>query len=64
LSQLELENQRLKMERSKLEYAEARLLDAAHLQEIANRQGLDAPSPERTVYLTPKDEKSLALNRQ
>jgi hypothetical protein len=63
LSQLELENQRLKTERNKLEYAEARLLSAEHLQEIAKRQGLDAPSPERTVYLAPKDEKSLALNR-
>ena len=64
LSQLQLENQKLRTERARLEVQEARLLSAERLQELAKMQDFIDPAPERTVYLEPKNNKSLALNRQ
>jgi len=65
LSQLQLENQKLQSDRARLEVKEARLLSAERLQELAKMQDFIDPAPERTVYLEPKNDKSLtALNRQ
>jgi hypothetical protein len=64
LSQLQLENQKLTTERARLDVQEARLLSAERLQELAKRQDFIDPAPERTVYLEPKNVKSLAMNRR
>jgi hypothetical protein len=64
LSQLEQENRKLVTERAHLEFEEARLVSAERLQELAAVQQFIDPAPERTVYLTPKDDSSVALNRQ
>jgi len=63
LSHLQMENQKLQVERARLEVQEARLLSAERLQELAKMQDFIDPAPERTVYLEPKNEKSLAQNR-
>ena len=52
------------MESARLEIKEPRLLSAERLQELAKMQDFIDPAPERTVYLEPKNDKSLALNRQ
>ena len=64
LSQLQIEQQKLQVERAHLEIKESRLLSAERLQELAKMQDFIDPAPERTVYLEPKNDKSLALNRQ
>jgi cell division protein FtsL len=64
LSQLQIEQQKLQVERARLEIKESRLLSAERLQELAKMQDFIDPAPERTVYLEPKNDKSLALNRQ
>lgn len=64
VSQLYLENQKLRSERARLEVQEARLLSAERLQELAKMQDFIDPAPERTVYLEPKNMKALALNRR
>jgi hypothetical protein len=64
LSQLQIEQQKLQVDRARLEIKEARLLSAERLQELAKMQDFIDPAPERTVYLEPKNDKSLALNRQ
>jgi hypothetical protein len=64
LSSLKKEQHKLVSERASLELEEARLISAERLQELARIQEFVDPSPERTVYLTPKNDKSLALNRR
>lgn len=63
LSQLQLANQKLQIERQQLEVKEASLLSTERLQELAKMQDFIDPAPERTVYLESKHDKSLALNR-
>ena len=64
LSSLKKEQQKLVAERSQLELEEARLISVERLEELARMQEFVDPSPDRTVYLTPKNDKSLALNRR
>jgi hypothetical protein len=64
LSSLKKEQHRLVTERARLDLEEARLISAERLQELARMQEFVDPSPDRTVYLTPKNDKSLALNRR
>lgn len=64
ISQLQIENQKLITERARLEVEEARLVSAERLQELAKRQDFIDPAPERTVYLEPKNDKSMAMARQ
>ena len=64
LSSLTKEQHKLVSERTRLELEEARLISAERLQELARIQEFVDPSPDRTVYLTPKNDKSLALNRR
>jgi hypothetical protein len=64
LSQLQIENQKLQTERARLDVQEARMLSAERLQELAKMQDFIDPAPERTVYLEPKNDKSLAMNRR
>jgi hypothetical protein len=64
LSTLKKEQQKLVSERTRLELEEARLISVERLQELARIQEFVDPSPDRTVYLTPKNDKSLALNRR
>jgi hypothetical protein len=63
ISQLEQEHQRLAVEQSRLDLEEARLVSSERLQELAAMQQFMDPAPERTVYLSPKDSSSVALNR-
>jgi cell division protein FtsL len=64
LSSLKKEQQHLVTERARLNLEEARLISAERLQELARMQDFVDPAPDRTVYLTPKNDKSLALNRR
>jgi hypothetical protein len=64
LSSLKKEQHRLVSERAGLELEEARLISAERLQELARIQDFVDPAPDKTVYLTPKNDKSLALNRR
>jgi hypothetical protein len=61
LSKLQMQNQRLVVERSRLELEEAALVSAKRLQELADMQQYVDPAPGSTHYL-PKAETSLALN--
>jgi hypothetical protein len=63
LSSLQQEQSRLVSERAVLDLEEARLISAERLQELARMQEFVDPAPDRTVYLTPKNDQSLALNR-
>src|SRR5258708_29812235 len=62
LNTLQQEHSRLETERSTLEMKEAELLSPARLQELAKQQQFIDPTPDRTVYLTPKDG-SFATNK-
>jgi hypothetical protein len=64
LSSLKKEQQLLVTERARLELEEARLMSAERLQELARMQEFVDPAPDSTVYLTPKNDQSLALNRE
>lgn len=64
MSSLQQENQRLITEQARLDLEEARLMSSQRLQEIANQHLLQSPRPEAIVYLTSKNDQSLALNRQ
>jgi hypothetical protein len=64
LSSLQQERERLVAEQATLELEEARLISAERLQELARMQDFVDPSPDSTVYLPPKHDKSLALNRR
>ena len=64
LSALKQEHQLLVGERARLELEEAGLISVARLQELARLQEFVDPPAERTLYLTPKDDQSLALNRR
>ena len=64
LSSLKQEQQILITERARLELEEARLMSPERLQELARMQEFVDPSPARTVYLTPNNDQSLALNRR
>jgi hypothetical protein len=64
LSCLKRQQQQLVSERATLELEEARLISAERLQELARMQDFVDPAPDKTVYLTPKNDKSLALNRR
>ena len=63
LSQLQIENQKLHTERARLE---VRSSPAQRRAPAGTREdaGLHRSGPERTVYLEPKNDKSLAMNRQ
>ena len=61
LSKLQDHNQRLLIEKSRLELEEAALLSAKRLQELADVQQYVDPAPGTTHYL-PKADTSLALN--
>lgn len=63
LSQLQVENQRLRSERTRLKVDEARAASAERLHGLAEAHRFVAPGGDRTVYLEPRNEKSLALNR-
>jgi hypothetical protein len=64
LHNLQAENQRLVTDRGKLELEEAKLVSPERLAKLAKDQDFDDPKSENVVYLTPKNEGSLALNRQ
>ena len=64
LHQLQQEHQRLVGEQSRLELEEATLVSPERLQRLAKDEGFTDPTPDHTVYLTPKNESSLALNRE
>jgi hypothetical protein len=64
LSSLKQQQQLLTTERARLELEEARLMSPDRLQELARMQEFVDPSPSRTVYLTPNNDQSLALNRR
>ena len=64
LSSLKQEQQQLVAERARLDLEEAGLISAERLQELARMQEFADPSPDRTVYLTPRHDESLALNRR
>jgi len=63
LNQLRSEHQRLLNEKATLELEEARLVSPERLQALAASQNFEAPAAERVVYLQPKEDGSLALNR-
>jgi len=64
LHTLQAENQRLHIERGKLELEEAKLVSPERLAKLAVDQDFENPKSENVIYLTPKNEGSLALNRQ
>ncbi len=64
LHQLQQEHQRLVGEESRLELEEATLVSPERLQRLAKDEGFTDPTPDHTIYLTPKNDGSLALNRQ
>ena len=64
LHTLQAENQRLITERGKLELAEAKLVSPERLAKLAVDQEFEDPKSENVVYLTPKNDSSLALNHR
>jgi hypothetical protein len=64
LHTLQAENQRLTTERGKLELQEAKLVTPERLSALAAKQQFEDPKSENVVYLTPKNDSSLALNRR
>lgn len=62
LHHLQAENQKLVNERATLDLEEARLVSPERLQILAKEKFVD-PTPEQTIYLTPKNDSSLAMNR-
>lgn len=64
LHNLQAENQRLNTERGKLDLEEAKLVSPERLAKLAVDQEFEDPKSENVVYLTPKNEGSLALNRR
>jgi hypothetical protein len=64
LNQLRVENQKLITQKATLELEEAALVSPERLQMWADRDSFDEPAPESVVYITPKNDESLALNRQ
>jgi hypothetical protein len=64
LSQLQVENEKLRSERVRLKVEEARASSAEKLQSWADAQNFVAPASDRTIYLDSKNQDSLALNRQ
>jgi hypothetical protein len=63
LHNLQAENQRLITDRGKLELEEAKLVSPERLARLAVDQEFEDPKSENVVYLTPKNDSSLALNR-
>ena len=57
------ENRQLMNERTRLQLEEAKLVSAEHLQELAEKTDLQAPKPSQVIYVAPKSDSSLALNR-
>lgn len=64
LSQLQVENERLRAEQVRLKLEEARVGSAERLHEWANAQNFVSPGSDKTIYLEPKNEEALALNRR
>jgi len=62
LNALHQEHQPLPTERAMLEMEEARLVSPERLQKLAKDHAFIDPTPERTIYLAPK-EGSMAMNR-
>jgi hypothetical protein len=63
LSQLQVENEQLRAEQRRLQVEEARIGSAEKVQQWADAHNFVAPASQRTIYLEPKNDKSLALNR-
>ena len=61
---LEQENRHLVVERARLDSEESQLTSAKHLKELADKHELQTLKPESVVFLTPKNDASLAFNRQ
>jgi hypothetical protein len=64
LNQLQSDHQKLITQKSTLELEEAALISPERLQVWADRDKFAEPAPESVVYITPKNDESLALNRQ
>ena len=64
LHNLQAENQRLITERGKLDLSEAKLVSPERLARLAVDQEFEDPKSENVVYLTPKNDSSLALNHR
>ena len=64
LSQLQIQNEQLRMEQVRLQVEEARISSADKLHGWAEAQNFVAPASDRTIYLEPKNDKSLAMNRR
>jgi hypothetical protein len=64
LSQLRAEHQKLVTQKATLELEEAALVSPERLQIWAERDKFGEPAPESIIYITPKNDESLALNRQ
>jgi hypothetical protein len=64
LSQLQVENEQLLAERKRLQVEEARVGSVEKVQQWADAQKFVAPAADRTIFLEPKNETSLSLNRQ
>ena len=64
LSALEAEHHKLVNQQATLELEEAALVSPERLQAWAERDRFAEPAPESVVYIDPKNDQSLALNRQ
>ncbi|HYP06944.1 MAG TPA: hypothetical protein VER03_11995 [Bryobacteraceae bacterium] len=64
LSQLQVENERLRAEQLRLKVEEARMSSAERLQEWADTHKFVAPGSDKTIYLEPKNQEAIALNRR
>lgn len=63
LHELQREHQRLTTERGRLELEEEKLVSPAALAKYAESRQFDTPAPQRVIYLTPKDDTSVAKLR-
>jgi hypothetical protein len=64
LSHLQAEHQKLVTQKAMVELEEAALVSPERLQVWAERDEFTEPAPESVVYINPKNQESLALNRQ
>jgi hypothetical protein len=64
LSRLQIENEKLRQEQTRLTVDRARVGSAERLLELADADKFVAPTLNRTVYIQPKSDASLALNRR
>jgi hypothetical protein len=64
INQLQSEYQKLVTQKAVIELEEAALISPERLQVWAQRDKFAEPSPDSIVYITPKTDQALALNRQ